>query len=146
MLVSPAEGRDAVGFRQISHCSGGFCPACQSSHAILIRISTPERSAFAPGLVRSNPLHRKTCPHFLQFSNEEERVALAVVKSLDLSHNELKQITGLQPFASLTQLDLRNNKLCMPQMSPHKHPAHRAEDCNVGTWEAPQRFNLALVT
>eukprot|EP00906_Rhabdomonas_costata_P038870 RCo055038 len=52
------------------------------------------------------------------FTNEEERVALAIVKSLDLSHNELKQIQGLQPFSSLTTLDLQHNKLVHLQGLP----------------------------
>ncbi|KAJ9464574.1 Dynein regulatory complex subunit 3 [Diplonema papillatum] len=45
------------------------------------------------------------------FANEQERGALAVVKSLDLSHNELSQLGGLQPFSSLVALDLSYNRL-----------------------------------
>lgn len=41
--------------------------------------------------------HLRRPPRSVQFANEEERGALAVVKSLDLSHNELKQVTGLRP-------------------------------------------------
>eukprot|EP01064_Diplonema_japonicum_P030443 TRINITY_DN5182_c1_g1_i1.p1 TRINITY_DN5182_c1_g1~~TRINITY_DN5182_c1_g1_i1.p1 ORF type:complete len:712 (+),score=147.09 TRINITY_DN5182_c1_g1_i1:37-2172(+) len=52
------------------------------------------------------------------FANDQERGALAVVKSLDLSHNELSQLGGLQPFSSLVALDLSYNKL----MSLHGLP------------------------
>eukprot|EP01059_Diplonema_ambulator_P036184 TRINITY_DN8927_c0_g1_i1.p1 TRINITY_DN8927_c0_g1~~TRINITY_DN8927_c0_g1_i1.p1 ORF type:complete len:723 (+),score=172.34 TRINITY_DN8927_c0_g1_i1:49-2217(+) len=45
------------------------------------------------------------------FANDQERGALAVVKSLDLSHNELSHLGGLQPFSSLIALDLSYNRL-----------------------------------
>eukprot|EP01062_Namystynia_karyoxenos_P046751 TRINITY_DN3510_c0_g1_i6.p1 TRINITY_DN3510_c0_g1~~TRINITY_DN3510_c0_g1_i6.p1 ORF type:complete len:718 (+),score=180.76 TRINITY_DN3510_c0_g1_i6:83-2236(+) len=51
-------------------------------------------------------------------ASEEERSALAGVKSLDLSQNELFQITGLQPFSNLTSLDLSHNRLTGLQLLP----------------------------
>eukprot|EP00756_Hemistasia_phaeocysticola_P003027 Hpha_TRINITY_DN12024_c0_g1::TRINITY_DN12024_c0_g1_i1::g.141225::m.141225 len=47
------------------------------------------------------------------YASEEERGALAAVKSLDLSRNELAQLSGLQPFSALARLDLSNNRLVL---------------------------------
>ena len=52
------------------------------------------------------------------FASEEERGELVVVKSLDLSHNKLVQLGGLQPFSSLVTLDLSFNKLLKLQGLP----------------------------
>eukprot|EP01064_Diplonema_japonicum_P010793 TRINITY_DN18030_c0_g2_i1.p1 TRINITY_DN18030_c0_g2~~TRINITY_DN18030_c0_g2_i1.p1 ORF type:complete len:635 (+),score=80.69 TRINITY_DN18030_c0_g2_i1:90-1994(+) len=45
------------------------------------------------------------------FATNEERGALAMVKSLDLGENEITHISGLQPFVSLSAIDLSSNKL-----------------------------------
>lgn len=45
------------------------------------------------------------------FATEEERSALALVKSLDLSHNKLQQITTLQPLGCLEVLDVSHNNI-----------------------------------
>eukprot|EP00760_Papus_ankaliazontas_P019167 PhM_4_TR17919/c1_g1_i1/m.10921 len=45
------------------------------------------------------------------FASEEERNALAVVKHLDLSRNELRVVNNLQPFSCLSTLDLQHNRI-----------------------------------
>eukprot|EP01062_Namystynia_karyoxenos_P002999 TRINITY_DN11048_c1_g1_i1.p1 TRINITY_DN11048_c1_g1~~TRINITY_DN11048_c1_g1_i1.p1 ORF type:complete len:751 (+),score=230.90 TRINITY_DN11048_c1_g1_i1:93-2345(+) len=61
-------------------------------------------------------------------ANADERGALAGVKSLDLSRNELTQLSGLQPFSALTSLNLTHNRLHVLQGMPlnlvRLHVAH----------------------